>query len=103
MSASTSVATVGNSDCVVVRFSTADYAPRERFDAWREIYGRPLQKLDIEPLWVRQFHAEATMLKMPGLALMAGRRSASVYHRRREFIDHDDVGFTWGLTSSYQA
>ena len=59
--------------------------------------------MDIEPLSVRQFHAEATLLRMPGLAMMAGRRSASVYHRRREFIDHDDVGFTWGLTSSYQA
>jgi AraC-like DNA-binding protein len=58
--------------------------------------------LDIEPFSVRQYHAEATLLRMPGLGLMAGRRSASVYHRRREFIDHDDVGFTWGLTSSYQ-
>ncbi len=103
MSASSGAATTGNSDCVVVRFSTADYPPRQRFDAWREIYGRTLQRLDIEPLSVQQFHAEATLLKMPGLALMAGRRSASVYHRRREFIDHDDVGFTWGLTSSYQA
>jgi hypothetical protein len=103
MSASSGIATVGNSDCVVVRFSATDYPPRERFDAWRDIYGRTLQRLDIEPLAVRQFQAEATLLRMPGLALMAGRRSASVYHRRREFIDHDDVGFTWGLTSSYQA
>jgi AraC-like DNA-binding protein len=103
MSASSGVATIGNSDCTVVRFSAADYPPRERFHAWREIYGRTLQRLDIEPLSVRQFHAEATLLRMPRLALMAGRRSASVYHRRREFIDHDDVGFTWGLTSCYQA
>lgn len=102
MSASSGVATVGNGDCVVVRFSTADYAPRERFEAWREVYGRTLQRLEIEPLSVRQFHAEATLLRMPGLALMAGCRSASVYRRSREIIDHDDVGFTWGLTSSYQ-
>jgi len=100
MNASNGDATVGNSDCVVVRFSAADYAPRERFDAWREIYGRTLQKLDIEPLSVRQFHAEATLLRMPGLSLMAGRRSAAVYRRSREFIDHDEVGFTWGVTSS---
>ena len=103
MDHSSRFATVGSSDCVVVRFSTADYAPRERFAAWREVYGRTLQRLDIEPLCVRQFHATATLLRMPGLALMAGRRSASVYHRRREFIDHDDVGFTCGLTSNYQA
>lgn len=102
MSASSRVATVNNNDCVLVRFSTADYPPRERFDAWREVYGRMLQRLDIEPLSVRQYQAEATLLRMPGLGLMAGRRSASVYHRRREFIDHDDVGFTWGLNSGYQ-
>jgi AraC-like DNA-binding protein len=103
MSPSSRVAPVVSNDCTVVRFSTADYAPRERFAAWREVYGRTLQRLDIEPLVVRQFHAAATLLRMPGLALMAGRRSASVYHRRREFIDHDDVGFTCGLTSNYQA
>jgi AraC-like DNA-binding protein len=102
MSASSGIATVGNSDCTVVRFSAADHPPRERFHAWRETYGQTLQRLaDIEPLSMRQFHAEATLLRMPRLALMAGRLSASVYHRRRAFVD--DVGFSWGLTSSYQA
>jgi len=32
-----------------VRFCTSDCAPRERLEAWREIYGRTLLKLDIEP------------------------------------------------------
>ena len=61
-----------NADCMVVRFSTADYAPRERFDAWREIYGRTMQKMDIEPLSTEELHIEATLLRMPGLAMMAG-------------------------------
>ncbi|WP_052523452.1 hypothetical protein, partial [Bradyrhizobium sp. STM 3809] len=103
MNSAIGATTIVNGDCTVVRFSTANYAPRERFAAWRDIYGRTLQRLDIEPLSTRQFNAEATLLKMPGLALMAGRRSASIYNRRREFIDHDDVGFTCGLTSNYQA
>src|SRR6266568_3935170 len=48
MGASSGAAAIANRDCVVVRFSTADYPPRQRFDAWREIYGRTLQRLDIE-------------------------------------------------------
>ncbi len=103
MSASSGVATAGNSDCAVVRFSTADYPPRERFDAWREVYGRTMQKMDIEPLPADQPRAEATLLRMPGLAMMAGCRSAAVYHRRREFIDSDGVSITWARSSNCQA
>jgi AraC-like DNA-binding protein len=102
MSASSGVATAGNSDCVVVEFSTGDYPPRERFDAWREIYGRTMQTMDIEPLPAEQPRAEATLLRMPGLAMMAGCRSAAVYHRRREFIDSDGVSITWARSSSCQ-
>jgi AraC-like DNA-binding protein len=102
MSASSSVATVASSDCRLVRFSTADYAPRERLDAWREIYGRTLQKMDIELLPAEQPRAEATLLRIPGLAMMAGRRSAANYIRRRRFIDHDDVSITWARSSRYQ-
>jgi len=103
MSASSGVAAVGNSDCVVVRFSTADYPPRERFDAWREVYGRTMQKMNIEPLAAEQPFAEATLLRMPGLAMAAGRRSGAVYRRRRQLIDHDDVSITWHPSSSCQA
>src|SRR5262245_12981848 len=103
MSASSGIAGVSSSDCMVVRFSTADYAPRERCDAWREVYGRTLQKMDIEPLSAEQLHAEATLLRMPGLGMMAGRRFAAIYSRRRQFLDHDGVSLTWALSSSCHA
>jgi len=61
-----------------------------------------MQKMDIELLPDEQPHAEATLLRMPGLAMMAGRRSAAVYIRRRRLIDHDDVSITWAHTSRYQ-
>jgi AraC-like DNA-binding protein len=103
MSASSGIATVGNSDCKVVRFSTADYPPRERFDAWREIYGQTLLRLDVEPLSDEQLHVEASLLRMPGLAMAVGRRSGVVYRRRREFIDHDGVSITWHSSFSCHA
>jgi AraC-like DNA-binding protein len=103
MSASSGVATVGNNDYEVVRFSTEDYAPHERLDACREIYGRTLSKRDIEPLSAEQFHTEATLRRMPGLGIVTARRSAAIYRLRREFIDNDDVVVTIGLTSGYEA
>jgi AraC-like DNA-binding protein len=103
MSDPTCVADAAHDDYLVVRFSSADYAPRERLKAWREVYGRTLQKLDIEPLSVEGFRCRATIRRMPGLVMMVGRRSAAIYRRPREFVDHDDVGLTMGLTSDYQA
>jgi AraC-like DNA-binding protein len=103
MSDPTCIAGLADSDYLIVRFSSTDYAPRERLEAWREIYGRTLQRLDIEPLSVERFHCRATLRRMPGLAMMAGRRSAAIYRRPRELIDHDDVGLTMGLTSDYEA
>jgi len=103
MSKSSDVAPAANDDYTVVRFSSADYVPRERLEACREIYGRTLSRRDIEPLADEPFHTEATMRRMPGLGIVTARRSAAVYRLTREFIDSDDVVVTVGLTSRYEA
>ena len=103
MNKSSDVAPAANDDCTIVRFSTADYAPRERLEACREIYGRTLSRRDIEPLGAEQFHTEAIMRRMPGLGIVTARRSAAIYRLPREFIDSDDVVVTVGLTSHYEA
>jgi AraC-like DNA-binding protein len=103
MDASSGVAAVAKGDCVVVRFSSADYPPHARLDACREIYGRTLSRRDIEPLSTELFHTEATLRRMPGLGIVTARRSAAIYRLRREFIDSDDVVMTVGLTSGYEA
>ncbi|MEN3383713.1 MAG: hypothetical protein V7608_3757, partial [Hyphomicrobiales bacterium] len=72
-------AAAASGDCTVVRFSTADYAPRERLEACREIYGRTLSRRDIEPLPDEPFHTEAIMRRMPGLGIVTARRSAAIY------------------------
>ena len=90
-------------DCVVVRFSTADYAPGERLTACREIYGRTLSRREIEPLSAEPFHTEATLWRLPGLGVVTARRSPAIYRLPRQFIDSDDVFVTIGLTSGYEA
>jgi AraC-like DNA-binding protein len=102
MSASSGVATVGNSDGRLVRFSTADYAPRERLEALHEIFGRNLQKVQVEPLAGESFHTAVTLRRMPGLSLYTASRSAAIYRRSRELIEHDDVIMIAGFSASYE-
>lgn len=104
MSSSSSAAPAANtSDYAVVRFSTEDYAPHERLDACREIYGRTLSKRDIEPLSAEPFHTEVTLWRMPGLGVAKANRSGAIYRLPRKFIDNDDVFVTVGLTSRCEA
>lgn len=90
-----------SSDCAVVRFSTEDYAPRKRIEALHEIFGRNLQKVHVEPR-ADYFHTAMTLRRMPGLSAYAASRSAAIYRRSREFIEHDDVIIIAGLTSGYE-
>jgi hypothetical protein len=45
----------------IFRFSTDAFPERERVAAWREIFGRTVVNLDIEPLNPEGFHAEARL------------------------------------------
>ena len=101
MSASNGVA-APDADCAVVRFSTDDYGPRERLEALHEVFGRNLQKVQVEPLEEEDFHTAVTFRRMPGLALYEASRSAAIYRRSRELIEHDDVFVIAGLTPGYE-
>ena len=103
MSTLRDVATVSNSDCIVVRFSTEDYAPHERIEALHEVFGRSLQKVHVEPVEPESFQTAVTLRRMPGLSQMTGYRSAAIYRRSRELIEHDDVILVGGFTSDYEA
>jgi AraC-like DNA-binding protein len=91
-----------NADYQIVRFSTADYAPHERVEALHDIYGRNLQKVHVEPLDGESFHTAVTLRRMPGLSLYTGSRSAAIFRRSRELIEHDDIVVIAGFTSGYQ-
>jgi len=104
MSASSGTGAVGNRDRRVVRFSTADYPVHERVEALHEIFGRNLQKVHVEPLdgGSESFQTEVTLRPMPGLSLYTASRSAAIYRRSREFIEHDDLVLIAGFTASYE-
>lgn len=103
MNGSSAIATVGgNSDCTLVRFSTENYSPLDRAEALHEVLGRHLQKVHVKPLG-ESFHSTVTLHRMPGLSLYTATRSASIYWRSRELIEHDDIVMIAGFSSSYEA
>ena len=49
------------------QFATHDLPARDRVPYWREVFGRQIANIDIEPQCDGPFEAEATMLGLPGL------------------------------------
>jgi AraC-like DNA-binding protein len=85
------------------RFSTDAFPERERVAAWREVFGRTVVGLDIEPLNPERFHAEATVWQLPGLGVLRASSAAVNLSHSRELIVDDDLSFMAAPTSPYAA
>jgi AraC-like DNA-binding protein len=92
------------SDAVpVFRFSTDAFPERERTAAWREIFGRTVVNLDIEPLDIDGFRAEAAVCQVPGLGVLRASSAAVHLHHTRDLIVDDDLSFMAAPTCPYAA
>jgi AraC-like DNA-binding protein len=85
------------------RFSTEAFPERERLAAWREIFGRTVVSLEIEPLNLERFQAEATVWQLPGLGVLRASSDAVHLTHSRELIVDDDLSFMAAPTSPYAA
>jgi AraC-like DNA-binding protein len=83
----------GAPDCTRLRFSTASLPTRERVPFWREVFGRKLIHVDIEPLANGPFEAAATLRALPGLRSLSCASSAARTRRTRELVADGDDGF----------
>jgi len=70
------------------RFSTEHYGERDRLSAWRDIFGRTVVGLDIDPLTPERFRSEATM------RVSRSRKTSAVHlsHSSGLIVD-DDLSF----------
>lgn len=82
-----------------LRFSTADFPPRERVSAWRELYGRNILRLEIEPLSDEPFSSELAVTLLPDLGLVRGRASPFRVGRTRELLADGDDGLILQITN----
>ena len=78
------------------RFSTEAFPKRERLAAWREIFGRTVVSLDIEPSNPERFQAEATVWRLPGLGVLRASSDAAHLAHSRQLIVDDDLSFMLG-------
>jgi AraC-like DNA-binding protein len=75
----------------VLRISTADLPPAQRLEAFREIFGRRILKIEMEPKTGFQFGADMTLQSLPGLGIGAGSLSPMRNSLTAELIDNDDL------------
>jgi AraC-like DNA-binding protein len=87
----------------IFRFSTDAFPERDRLGAWREVFGRTVVKLDIEPLNPNGFHAEATVCQLPGLGVLRASSAAVHLSHPRELISDDDLSFMAASSCAFTA
>ena len=66
--------------------STRDFPEHKRLDMWRELYGRAIGSVDIEPIGDTPFHAEVTFSLLPDVSIAAGSRTPAHYHASKELL-----------------
>jgi AraC-like DNA-binding protein len=85
------------------RFSTHDFPERERLTAWREIFGRTVCSLDIDPVTDGPFSSEAKACRVPGLGILMGSTSGVRLTHAKKLIADDDLSFMTGPMAAWTA
>jgi AraC-like DNA-binding protein len=77
----------------VLRFSTDDLPERDRLPMAREVYGRLIAKVDIEPARDARLHFKVVAKVLPGLVISSSSKSPVISKRTRELLadGNDDV------------
>jgi AraC-like DNA-binding protein len=72
--------------CDVMHFSTDALPERDRIAIWREVFGRHVIRLQVEPLAEGDFSQTALVRSLPGLSLMSTKSSGFRAERTRPLI-----------------
>jgi AraC-like DNA-binding protein len=84
-------------------FSAAAFPAGQRVAAWREIFGRTVVNLDIEPVEPASFFSEATVCQLPGLGILCGETAGMHLMHTRQLIKDDDLSFMASPTCRWTA
>lgn len=87
----------------VFQFSTKAFASRERLAAWREVFGRTVCSLDIEPFDPTSFFSDATVCQLPELGVLFATSGATNLRHTRELIVDGDISFMAAPTCRFAA
>ena len=79
------------------RISTENLPESKRLAMWREVYGRGVTGVDIEPIGDAPFHADVTFSLLPGVGIAAGSRSPAHYRVTRELARQGSDAIVLGV------
>jgi AraC-like DNA-binding protein len=80
-------------DFRLLRFRSDEVPASHRLVAWREIIGRKLLRMEIEPLPGPPFHVDASLRVLDGIRFGTSAFSASFFRRTRDLVDADNDDF----------
>jgi AraC-like DNA-binding protein len=81
-----------------LRFATTDWAERDRFEAIREIYGRTIVRMDLEPVGDEPLALEATFQALPSLGIAHVNCTKAELRRTPRHLVNDDFIFSINLS-----
>ena len=80
-----------NDELMRFHVSSAPFTQSGQLDAFLEVWGRKMLRMDIETLHGHPLQFEAVLRSLPGFAMASGPRSPMRVHRTADLIDHDDL------------
>jgi AraC-like DNA-binding protein len=78
----------GTKPLLHAHISTQAFPEKRRLAMWREVYGRGITNVDIEPIGDTPFHADMTFDILPEVGIASGSRSPAHYRVTRELAKH---------------
>ncbi|GLR87346.1 AraC family transcriptional regulator [Bradyrhizobium iriomotense] len=73
-----------------ITISSRSFADRERTEAFCELFGRNILKLEMDPLKEVPFDVEMNLRALPGLSIATAQMSAMTCRHTSSMIDNDD-------------
>jgi len=87
----------------LMRFSTDELPPQERFEVWRDLMNRKLIRLSIDPLTESPYRARAALRALPSLKIALGACSSAIHHATPQNAaeENDDIALIVNLSGSF--
>jgi AraC-like DNA-binding protein len=92
-----------SADASTRRFRIDDFPERDRLEAWREIVGRAVMKVEIECIRDQPYFGDVTLRALPDLCMSSGKATGMQFRRPPALIDSDDLVMQVSLGGGFRA
>ncbi len=87
----------------VLKFSTDSFSEKDRIEAWREVFGRAVVKMEMEPARGEPFRSEAQIHALPGLTIASIASSANRVMRTPNLVADGSDDFVFAVMTKGEA